>query len=428
MLLLDDTKNDSYDKRMTTAQGSEIVPFQRWFKFKEAFSAELVHRLIEELPVRPNHILDCFGGSGTTGLVANKLGIRATLIEVNPFLTDLITAKLSPCSSADLTMCVERVLRYAYKTIINLDELRARLPITFIAPGKKGRFIFNEDVARAIEEIRISIERLRNENAKRLLKIALGSCLIAVSNVRIDGKGRRYRSGWQNRKTSSADVYALFVDATTAMAVDLIHTPVEDFGFQLLRGDTRELVNQVDASIDFALFSPPYPNSFDYTDVYNIELWMLGYFGTYKDNAVLRQSTLRSHVQCSWKPAVRTISSISLDKTLAELDRAKDLLWDDRIPDMILGYFEDLVKIIETIGKKLTADGRISIVVGNSLYAGILIDVPTILSEALTSKGLETVSSQSVRSMRTSIQQRTLSQGLSESLVTFKLSRQPRPS
>jgi len=29
--------------------------------------------------------------------------------------------------------------------------------------------------------------------------------------------------------------------------------------------------------VDAAIFSPPYPNSFDYTDVYNLELWVLGY-------------------------------------------------------------------------------------------------------------------------------------------------------
>ena len=28
---------------------------------------------------------------------------------------------------------------------------------------------------------------------------------------------------------------------------------------------------------DLAVFSPPYPNSFDYTDVYNVELWAMGY-------------------------------------------------------------------------------------------------------------------------------------------------------
>lgn len=33
---------------------------------------------------QPGHVLDIFGGSGTVGLVAKKLGLRSTLIELNP--------------------------------------------------------------------------------------------------------------------------------------------------------------------------------------------------------------------------------------------------------------------------------------------------------------------------------------------------------
>lgn len=409
-----------YVPRMTTAQGSESVPFQRWFKFKEAFSAELAYKLINELPHRPAHILDCFGGSGTTGLVANKLGIRSTLIEVNPFLSDLITAKLSPCASSELTINVERVIRSAQRTKIDLDELRRRLPPTFVEPGQKERYIFNEEVAVAIEALRLAINKTKEENTRRLLTVALGACLIGVSNVRIDGKGRRYRGNWQEKQSTAADVYACFMDKTTAMAVDLIQNPMSDVGFQLLRGDSRELIRHVVAPVDFALFSPPYPNSFDYTDVYNVELWMLGYFASAQDNSHLRQATLRSHVQCSWPHPTQSIESPCLDETIAQLKEQRASLWDSRIPEMVLGYFEDLVKITSTIGEKLSTHGQIAMVVGNSLYAGVLIDVPKILIQALTKKNLTLVASQSVRSMRTSIQQRAETDGLNESLVILQ--------
>ena len=45
--------------------------------------------------------------------------------------------------------------------------------------------------------------------------------------------------------------------------------------YTLLRGDARTVIAEAPPA-DFALFSPPYPNSFDYTDIYNVELWMLG--------------------------------------------------------------------------------------------------------------------------------------------------------
>lgn len=52
---------------------------------------------------------------------------------------------------------------------------------------------------------------------------------------------------------------------------------------------------------DLAVFSPPYPNSFDYTDVYNIELWTLGYIRDAASNQRLRSATLSSHVQIGRK-------------------------------------------------------------------------------------------------------------------------------
>ena len=62
-------------------------------------------------------------------------------------------------------------------------------------------------------------------------------------------------------------------------------------------GDTRKRMADLDGPFDLILFSPPYPNSFDYTDIYNLELWVLGYLASAEDNLTLRRATLRSHVQ-----------------------------------------------------------------------------------------------------------------------------------
>ena len=41
-------------------------------------------------------VLDPFGGSGTTGYVANKLGRNATLIELNPEYINLAEERIDP--------------------------------------------------------------------------------------------------------------------------------------------------------------------------------------------------------------------------------------------------------------------------------------------------------------------------------------------
>ena len=85
---------------LSTNAGAKPLAFQNWRHFKEAFAPELVARAVNETSValgrRPKTCIDPFAGSGTTPLACQFLGITPTAIEVNPYLADLIEAKLTP--------------------------------------------------------------------------------------------------------------------------------------------------------------------------------------------------------------------------------------------------------------------------------------------------------------------------------------------
>lgn len=49
-----------------------------------AFTSELARRCILLGSRIGDHVLDPFGGSGTTGLAASQLGRKSTMIEINP--------------------------------------------------------------------------------------------------------------------------------------------------------------------------------------------------------------------------------------------------------------------------------------------------------------------------------------------------------
>src|SRR5262249_52392367 len=148
---------------------------------------------------------------------------------------------------------------------------------TFIEPGIGGRFIFSREGATRILQYRKAILSLTDPQSRRLFLVLLGGILIEVSNVTVSGKGRRYRRNWLERNVDASEVdRAIHAKATAAIA------DIGEYGkrscceFQLLRGDARQRISEI-TNVDLAVFSPPYPNSFDYTDVYNVELWMLGY-------------------------------------------------------------------------------------------------------------------------------------------------------
>lgn len=389
---------------VSSNQASVQLPFQRWFKFKEAFSPRFVLDTFDILGRTPRRCLDCFGGSGTTALTCQFVGVPSVTIEVNPFLADLIAAKLTTYSIERLQQDFLTVCRTASSYEPKPDLLLIGAPATMVEPGIGGRWIFNRDVAIAILRLRLAIEALTHPKSRALLRVVLGSLLVELSNATVNGKGRRYRKNWQRRDVIAADVEDRFERAFYTVFTDLCCYPNRrSTEFTLLRGDARKLLGAA-GPFDAAIFSPPYPNSFDYTDIYNIELWMLGYLQGSSDNRRLRNATLRSHVQVRREFDTEPTGS-RLRATYLELCQRRDDLWDRRLPEMVNSYFADMRCILVAIRRQIAEDGLAFMAVGNSQYAGILVDVPAILCQLAEGVGFDVHCSDAIRSMRTSAQQ-----------------------
>lgn len=407
---------------LSTNAGAPAISYQGWRRFKESFAPELVARAIRETEInlgRPiEAVADPFGGSGTTGLVSQFLGRKSTTIEVNPFLADLIEAKLTAYDYEELSE--------SYIQVLDCLGIRTRsapfpnAPATFVEPGVDGRFLFGMDVATALHDLILTVEEcVENPSLRRLLKVLAVSVSVDLSNAVVSGKGRRYRRNWRDRYLDGADVRQRFAAQVHQAMYDIRRYGLRrEPTFRLLRGDARLLAKDV-GPIGAGVFSPPYPNSFDYTDVYNIELWTGGYFSGARDNLATRNSTLRSHVQIVRSFSRDGVASDQLNRTIENLTAVRSQLWSRHIPDMVGAYFADMRTIIQQLAAQLVAGGRLYIVVGDSQYAGISVPVSDILSEIALADGLEVVSAEPVRSMRASPQQGG-AQKLPETLLVLR--------
>ncbi len=254
-----------YDEDSPTSsnQGTSQLPFQRWFRFKEAYSPKFVADTVAALPHPVDCVIDPFGGSGTTALTCGFFGIDSISFEVNPFLADLIAAKVTPVLPSELLRQYERV-RAALEVTRADRELPEGMPFTMREPGIGGRWVFAADVYDTIRAFVRGLARVPTAEG-RLLRVLLGSVLVQNSNVVINGKGRRYRSGWQRRDRPPARGVLDDLDRAVDGAVaDLTRFSVPvGATHQVRRGDARALLRDVDRA-DLAIFSPPYPNSFDY--------------------------------------------------------------------------------------------------------------------------------------------------------------------
>jgi DNA modification methylase len=404
---------------MGTNNGAPKLAFQEWRHFKEGFTPELVARAVEENPTPVSRCLDPFGGSGTTAIACQFLGIEPVTIEVNPYLADLIDAKLATYDPDLVVRDLGRVLRLAGQrgetATLSLPE---DAPPTMVEPGVKGRWIFDTAVATRLAALQEAIERLPNQDHQRLFRVLLGGILLDVSNVVVNGKGRRYRRRWQERRRDASCVEQLFSQVVRQAVTDIHRFGARAFlGGTVLRGDARQRLDDV-ATCDLAVFSPPYPNSFDYTDVYNLELWVLGYLDDRAANRDLRQSTLCSHVQIDRDYPPSPNGSSVLGEVVGALHERADGLWHRRIPNMVGGYFADLVAVLSTMRAALHEKGQVWVVVGDSRYGDVVIPSATILGQLAGTAGYRTVSVEPFRSMRSSAQQGGRHE-LAESLVVL---------
>jgi len=389
---------------LATNAGAPDLPFQGWHRFKEAFAPELVARAVSESKIVVKRCLDPFGGSGTTALACQFLGIHPATIEVNPFLADLIEAKLTAYDADALARDFGALVKRLATVPGSVEVFLRGLPPTFVEPGVKERWIFDRRIAARVAAWLMAISRVSNPSHRRFFKVVLGGVLIEVSNGVISGKGRRYRRGWNVRCRDSVSVDRLFCSAVQE-AIAEIHRHARRLclTFEVHRGDCREVLTQ-GIPCDLAVFSPPYPNSFDYTDVYNIELWTLGYLKNSASNRALRRATLCSHVQTAREFPAPPVGSGKLDGVMGCLMAKRAGLWDHRIPAMVGGYFNDIMSVLNQIGRRLARRGSVWMVVGESCYGQVQIETADIIAELAPGAGWRVAQVEAFRSMRSSPQ------------------------
>ncbi|MEM7191296.1 MAG: site-specific DNA-methyltransferase [Pseudomonadota bacterium] len=105
----------------------EPAPVEVWKMatrpFKEAhfatFPPELAERCIKAGCPQGGHVLDPFGGAGTTGLVASRLGRSATLIELNPEYAEIARKRIAD----DIEPIIEAVQGGVTVEQLSMDEL-----------------------------------------------------------------------------------------------------------------------------------------------------------------------------------------------------------------------------------------------------------------------------------------------------------------
>ena len=159
------------------------------------------------------------------------------------------------------------------------------------------------------------------------------------------------------------------------------------------------------------IFSPPYPNSFDYFESYKLELVFGDYVGSISEIGSLRSSAVRSFVgvktQESCDKYVDLIAQ-EIEDAIPEKEALNGGKRDSRtrrVPNMIRGYFSDMHETIRQCNKCLRKGGKTFIVVDESAYLGKIVPTDLILAKYGEEEGFRVNQVIECRTARTSTQQ-----------------------
>ncbi len=370
------------DKGVSNTIDSLQLPRHRWYSYKEGFSPILVEHAIsgiENFNLQRDVILDPFNGSGTVTLFSSINGYQSKGFEVNPF-----SSFISRVKETSLTPKEQDILNREKDILLKNCKRPRTSPLasfsTFSELNNSEKWLFNSSVLNSFEAGHRYLKSISNIKIKGLLKLAVINSVMDNCNAKKDGKCLRYKTNWLSlnyNQTSLIDS----IEANIDRYLNDIRSTTVVSNSKISTGDSRLLLKKATGKFKLCITSPPYLNSFDYTDIYRPELFLGEFISSQEQLYNLRYKTLRSHINHKEKLDQSKSFGINYENIINSLENSSDLLWDSKIPSMIQGYFDDMKKIFEDLRKQADQNAELWVIVANSAYADLEIPTDLILAE-----------------------------------------------
>ena len=379
---------------LVVPNGNACAPIHRWFHLKEAFSADLLRQVVADtrLHDQPSlRVLDPFAGGGTTAvslasLSAQRMLRRVTFygFECNPFIHLVGAAKLSAMQAPSRAFgrFARRVADAACR-----GKVQAH-PVPDLTTFHNDSYFDREDLDLLLR-LRAAIEFEASAGAKQedvtLARLCLAATVEPVSSLRRDGRALRFVP-----TKARARPIRNFLARAERVEMDM---PAERVPVQgrIHLGDGRSMRGvAARPTFDLVIFSPPYPNNIDYTEVYKLEAWLLGMF---EDASVFKSQRLKTvHSHPSIKREAEDIGVSRVTDIVAPiLDVVPDDSYAAQRRAMISGYARDMAQTLESAWDRLRPGGNLVYVVGNSLHGngeqGFVVAADLIMAEMASRQG-----------------------------------------
>jgi len=372
--------NENYylkDLDYSNSDTTIYAPRHRWYYYKEGFSPKLVEKAIKISGIDKNStILDPFNGGGTTTLTASMNGYKSIGIEVNPFTSFLSSVKTKNANIREFHKHKEKLL----SSVFRCSKSNLLGFSTFSKTDKLDKWLFNDEILNSFEGGWKYTNKITSHNIRMLFRLSLITATMDNCNARRDGKCLRYKPNWKNNNATKTSFLEILSKKLDEMVEDINQFKIKQ-NVLIINDDSRKALTKKIDKFSLCVTSPPYLNTFDYTDIYRPELFLGKFINSQNELYKLRLKTVRSHIQAKWKPPLLNDFGYLYNQTVSKIIQNKNNLMHPNIPLMIQAYFEDMMNLLSLLRIKAKKDASLWIVVSNSAYAGIEVPVDLILAD-----------------------------------------------
>jgi hypothetical protein len=259
------------------------------------FIPDIPATVIKALGQPDSVVLDPFCGCGTTAVEAAANGLRFVATDVNPLAVLITRAKTDPPTASE-----RKTIRCWADTLQVTGASKSWVDQAPAIPNRE-KWFSSESLAQ-LAYLRHGIRELGL--ATPFLEVVFSSIIVRSSRQESE---TRYRA--VPRDSTSSDVLRDFrrrlrVALEMAAHWDGIRAP-GGLG-NCLVADTRDLTSVLSpGSVDLCIFSPPYPNSFDYHLYHRFRMFWLG-----MNPITVKKSEIGAHLR--YQPASEWVNDMRL--------------------------------------------------------------------------------------------------------------------
>ncbi|MES0198959.1 DNA methyltransferase [Mesorhizobium sp. M0011] len=370
--------------------------WERFFPYYAGYPEIFVEDLLGSAGLPANSVVfDPWNGSGTSTLVASRLGHKAIGLDINPVMVVIARARMLPPSEADslvplaLTISTKTPRRVA---VVANDPLEEWFVPATAAKIRQIEGAIRQSTVGGTTPPGCVVDIGRISGLAATLYLGLFATCRSLSHARRSTNPtwmRKPRSDAQKTVAPVGEVTQVFVDNVRAMAAELAATEkskpaVPPWVIEVADTTSTELSP---SSVDFVVTSPPYCTRIDYTAATRIELAILA--------PILpeaREELSRNMVGSIRVPIKEIVPSVLWGRACNEfLKQVKD--HDSKASSTYyyrthLDYFDKISKSLSRISSALRPGGVACLVVQDSYYKEIHNDLPAIVVEMCESQNL----------------------------------------